>query len=287
VWYRTATATLAWILPDAAVAVETGHGKTLDTLSWKRAKALITQSTLPLIGDGTTYFAVRYVVNTGVKSPVQTYRLNLDTEPPVFSESSVTYDEEQQTLHVRAFASDTRSGIAHYEVSIDGGVPSIVDPDALGQRMFGIPYEVPGEHDVTVHAVDGAGNIAETHATFIVPKPLAEKTIFRIGSFGMTFGGLLVCFAFLLLLTLAVAIESRYQLIRLRAAHVHLREPLKRDMHHGLDEFKKEIEDALVHLNTAKSKRELTQEEDRLHQALSSDLADLRKYLDMKVDTDI
>lgn len=124
------------------------------------------------LSEGVSYLHVQYKTAAGW-GVVTHYKLQIDTTPPV----GVTVSE----VAPGAFAlnaTDTDSGIARYEVQIDGGEPRVFMDD--GSHIYKTPALASGAHTILVRAIDAAGNLTETTHSFTmiglkdVPSPIAQ-----------------------------------------------------------------------------------------------------------------
>jgi len=100
--------------------------------------------------------------------------------PPGSADGHVTIDTTAPTLTITApaadaslpvgdvlvewQASDALSGLDHFEVSVDGDAFASAGPD-LSRSLTGLGE---GIHEVTVRAVDRAGNVRESSVTFLI-----------------------------------------------------------------------------------------------------------------------
>jgi len=117
--------------------------------------------TLVVSGEGSHTVDYYATDNAGNDEPAHTIFLEIDGQPPTFGAVSPTGAVTSTDVTVAWSSSDDASGIAHYEVSIDGG--SFADVGTT--RTLTAQWAV-GSHAVVVKAFDVAGNSAETTITF-------------------------------------------------------------------------------------------------------------------------
>jgi N-acetylneuraminic acid mutarotase len=126
--------------------------------------------TLPDLPDGTRNIVVRAVDEAGNWAEGRT-KAFIDRTPPAGFEAEAEPANWTRTMPEITFSTkDNASGVDHYEVRIDAG-QFFVRPSP-----FSVPELEDGEHDVTVRAVDRAGNIAESSVKVYIdrskPDPL-------------------------------------------------------------------------------------------------------------------
>lgn len=112
-------------------------------------------------------------------SPIGHLRVQIDTErPETFNVMEVPRGNPEDPRPVLSTeASDKRSGISHYEISVDGTDPVRWEDD--GNHRFTLPPLSPGEHVVAVRVFDRAGNsVSETLVVSVqgLPIPIIEPT---------------------------------------------------------------------------------------------------------------
>lgn len=176
-WSRSSSAQFSWLLPSDATAVQYGLDRSATGQPGASTAGRVDSVTLPLDGyadDGAYYFHLRY--RTGDEpGQVQTRRILVDRVPPErFEVSEVeTGDPTEPRREIRVEALDASSGVDHIQVSWNGG--SLRVPAAQMGRFI-LPALPPGTHDITLRAVDKAGNGRIAHA-FIRIEPLEPPTL--------------------------------------------------------------------------------------------------------------
>jgi len=78
-------------------------------------------------------------------------------------------------------SSDATSGVNHFELSLDGGVPIILGAGSLSYLLSGV---ADGSHTIRLRSVDGAGNIQSASVTLVV-----DTTAPSVGITSPTNGG--------------------------------------------------------------------------------------------------
>jgi|GEM_PF-1784002 len=111
--------------------------------------------------------------------PIGHLRAQIDTErPETFRIMEIPRGNAEEPRPVLSFeSSDARSGISHYEISVDGIDPVRWEDD--GNHRYTLPPLSPGEHVITVRVFDRAGNsISETLVVSVqgLPIPTLEPT---------------------------------------------------------------------------------------------------------------
>jgi hypothetical protein len=133
------------------------------TISYALDKAPWTIYSTPLrLDEGRHYLASQASDASGYYGPAKSDTIVVDWTAPTLAPSpgNLVIRPEASLVWI---GSDSLSGIARYEASVDGAAFAAIgsDPQIAG------PWTV-GPHSVIVRAVDGAGNVASTTITFRV-----------------------------------------------------------------------------------------------------------------------
>lgn len=167
-WYSNPNPTVDWVLPQGTDAVQTlvssQRGKQ-PTVLYEPPIATRSIQDLP---DGVWYFNARAREN-GAWGAIASYALRIDTTPPVIRSAEVSYDAAAGTLLVGIDADDAVSGIAKYDISVDGTILKTVMPDDIGKLPLSVPYVISGDHSALILVTDKAGNNVGASRTFTVP----------------------------------------------------------------------------------------------------------------------
>jgi hypothetical protein len=160
--YALPDATFNWNLPYGAIGVNFYGDQNPTTDPGTRADGLFRNWTFEDVEDGQWYFHLRLQNEFGW-GPTTHFPFCIDTVAPViasFEAGDATTDEASRAV-LTAEASDVGSGIAGFEVTIDGGAALEVESDSLSAAD---PFYVQlpaGEHAFGVVALDRAGNRSE------------------------------------------------------------------------------------------------------------------------------
>lgn len=279
-WYATSSADVQWALPPEATAIETllsdTNGKTPTVLFNKP----LTARHIDGLPEGTSYFTLRYKTPTAGWSTIASYRFNVDTVPPVLQDAQLTYNADNETLDIRAWAQDDRSGISRFEVVLDSKAPAVIQPNSLMGRTYSIAMTEPGTHTALLRVFDGAGNVsAPVETTFTVaPSPL-KQTMFRIGSLRVSLLWLLLLLLLISLLSLGVAVEARYRLHHIKKHLKPSEEAVRKAVHRKMKMLESDLENIVKVLDTAEAHDALPTPEKRLRANLVSELDEVKGYL--------
>ncbi len=178
-WYKEINGDFSWNLPDDVDNIRLSidgkpestppTNKTIDVTGKYQAKNL---------PEGHNYLHVMFHNDTGW-GKVGHYEFKIDKTPPVAFTVEIKQATGTDPGLALFSATDTLSGIDHYEISVDGGSPSPVKPDQLSPEGYAIPKQIIGDHKLSVKAVDKAGNATEASGTLSFkgtePPPLTEE----------------------------------------------------------------------------------------------------------------
>jgi hypothetical protein len=164
-------ATVFWGLPDDVTQVATGISQSPATVPGTIGTQLSTGKDFGMLKDGVWFIAVQFKNNIGW-GPVATYRISIDTQPPLSFD--IKFDSavsDNPAPKITYGSSDSLSGIANYQVFID---EKNVTTTILGAMT--LPPQYPGSHIILVKAFDKAGNNAQATGNFQI-LPLASPTV--------------------------------------------------------------------------------------------------------------
>lgn len=166
-WYALATSTLNWDLPSGLSGIRLSLDKKENGVGNISYPPTLHQKIISNIHDGVYYFHVTRDASDG-ESETTNYKLQIDTMAP----TGVTVTEVERTdptnphVAVTVNATDTMSGIDHYEFTIDGGSPT--NWTDAGGHIYTPPASAAGTHQLIAMAVDKAGNKASSNLAFTV-----------------------------------------------------------------------------------------------------------------------
>jgi predicted RNA-binding protein with TRAM domain len=122
--------------------------------------------TLSYTGDGTRKIEVYSVDNATNVETNKNVSVNIDTVAPTLAITQANGTSfASATPGINWTAADATSGLDHFEVSIDGGAATTVNGTELGTVLSSLTN---GQHNVTVKAVDVAGNSMTKTVTITV-----------------------------------------------------------------------------------------------------------------------
>ncbi len=165
-----------WQLPTDITGVAAVLNKTIG-LAPTVSEGLFESKSFPPLEDGVYYLHVRFrnVIGWG---PTLHYKIAIDSTPPTLTKIALTEGtptgEPAPTLTYQS--TDSLSGIGHYEIRIDNQ-----ESIKVSTRTFKLLNQAPGEHSLTVKAIDAAGNSAESKFSFEI-LPIESPVITAVSS---------------------------------------------------------------------------------------------------------
>ena len=193
-YYNTKKAKFTWDLPPDVTVVRL----TLDTSSTSvpttNYDPAISEKEFDQITDGAMYFHLRYKNDSGW-GPILHRQVLVDKTPPPLFEVNAKTNASSSDVILKFSATDTLSGLDHYELSVDGGSPTKASLSELLAGEYTLSSQSVGSHKIKVSALDKAGNAGDAEASFTVtydanaskkladdsePKPTDWRLIFDI-----------------------------------------------------------------------------------------------------------
>ncbi|MDD5251424.1 MAG: hypothetical protein PHT12_02200 [Patescibacteria group bacterium] len=166
-WYAATDAKFSWPVPNGSTAARLLIDKTPDASPIIEYSPPISSWEMSDLANGVWYFNAQ-LGNTSGWGAITSFRLRIDTEKPSRFELTEVprpdLTEPKATFVLDAF--DSLSGIDHYDVSVDGGVPESWKDD--GSHRYVTKVLAPGKHALAAAAIDQAGNSLSANAEFVI-----------------------------------------------------------------------------------------------------------------------
>jgi len=166
-WFGSSTVKLSWSLPSGVAEMRTTVSSDPNATPDTEYPIPVSSVELTGIPDGTNYFLLQFKYGSEWATPIR-YDLKVDTEPPsyVIVKEKDRSDGTDPRVGFVVEGSDAQSGVAYYEVGVDGATPVLWEkPENDTYYPEGLN---PGEHVLTVVAYDEAGNSTTIDTTFLV-----------------------------------------------------------------------------------------------------------------------
>lgn len=164
-WHATTTLKARFGLPQSATAMRTGVSTTSDAAPDEFYAVPVSSVTLDDLSEGKQYFLRQYQVG-GAWNDVIAEPLNVDTTPPEITISEKAPDGTPLSGSVFIEAIDSHAGVKAYQVGVDGG--ELVEWERPESGIYRATDLRPGEHVITVAALDVAGNVRQQDHTLLV-----------------------------------------------------------------------------------------------------------------------
>ena len=167
-WFSNNSPKLQWELLAGVTAISYAIDKNSRTNPGFITTNIVNEETFPDLTDGIWYLHINFRTASGW-GPLTHRQVLIDTTSP--SPFDIVTDDRSDTTHPQPLlhfsSADATSGIERYEVKIGTG-----EIFSAPSNTLEMPLQAPGRHDVTVWAVDKAGNKRAAFASvFIEPLP--------------------------------------------------------------------------------------------------------------------
>jgi len=248
------------------------------------------------IQDGISYLHIQYKTNEEGWGEILHYKLQVDTQIP--SQLRIREIPSAHNAHTATFifsGDDALSGIAYYDVAIDGG--SFVKFSDIQDGMY-TTGELPlGNHELLVHAYDKAGNFLSTTTNFVIQQSsvtaldtrsgdssLENSGVLKTGAMLVTVLSIVIPFVALVLLLLVLLYSIWRSLGGLRR-HVE-KEVLEAKMivHKAFALLRNDLQEDIATLENAHKKRKLTKEESKILKRLRKNIDEAEKVISREIE---
>ena len=166
-WYPSDSPSFTWQLTSDVAGVATAFDKNPTTYPKRSSEGLISSKQYSGIAEGVWYFHVRFEDSLGNWSDPVHFQIGIDHTPPQAFTVNAQPGGGLNGRTLLAFnATDTMSGIDHYEISYDGMATSSISLSDIQNGVYTAQPLLAGKHTVVVRAVDKAGNYSEANTSF-------------------------------------------------------------------------------------------------------------------------
>lgn len=174
-WYTDTIGRFTWKAPEDATAVRVLLGRLPQSVPTVVYTDIIESKEISDIEDGVWYFHVQFKNKHGWGG-ITHYMFKVDSvKPDTFTVKELPRDDKTDPKPRFLFsATDSASGIHHYDVRIDSADPQNWRDDGTGVYQTGVL--APGKHTLITRAYDEAGNYAVASVDFIV-EPIQSPRI--------------------------------------------------------------------------------------------------------------
>jgi hypothetical protein len=184
-WYSNNDPIFIWLLPDNIDGVSWLIDPKPDGNPGNILDGLVDEVSFEDVPDGENYFHVKFRRNGGF-GPIAHFPFRVDTRPPEPFELNRVLDgddSDPQPL-LTYVTSDSSSDIQQYHMRIGDGEWFDV-PEAPKEQPFRMPLQMPGTYEVTVEAIDAAGQATRAQRIITVASievPVITRSPDEVGS---------------------------------------------------------------------------------------------------------
>ena len=174
-WYSVSSGTFAWDLPSGVTAVRTLLDQNKSSVPSILLDGRTTSRRVTDIPEGVNYFHVQFKDAAGWGG-IAHVRVAVDITPPSFTALNEIARSDATTPRVSMSpdASDSVSGLAGFEASVDGSDYKPLTHSGEAYLTAPLP---PGSYELSVRAVDRAGNVSAVRKLSVQVEPIAGPVI--------------------------------------------------------------------------------------------------------------
>ena len=143
-----------------------------------KSVGLVESVAFPDTPDGLWYFHARFRNQNGWSKIVHR-KVSVDTTPPDGFGFEVQRGDptDPQPVLVFSNATDTASGLDHYEIKVDSATAVVLKLEDARDNRYQLTAQPPGNHKIIARMVDKAGNAAESVQDISIREIEAPKVI--------------------------------------------------------------------------------------------------------------
>jgi hypothetical protein len=168
------TAKFAWELPLDVSIVRVEVDQSSSTIPKQTFDPAIADKEFREYVDGENWIHVRYKNAAGL-GPTAHRKFLVDRVPPKEFTLTATVPEKENNVTLTFETVDELSGMAGYELILDGGQPKKISLAELKEGKYPLLSIPNGSHSVKIVAIDNGGNRTEAEAAFIAMLLLKMK----------------------------------------------------------------------------------------------------------------
>ncbi len=177
-YYNTPKAKFIWELPPDVTVVRIAFDTKPETVPTTSYDPAINEKEYDQLVDGPMYVHLRYK-NDGGLGPTTHRKIQVDRTPPPLFTLDILVPASTTDALLKFAATDTPSGISHYELVVDGGNAIKIALSDIKNDEYVLGGQAPGEHNITVKAFDRAGNYTPIDGKFSIEGETPEEIAAR------------------------------------------------------------------------------------------------------------
>ncbi len=281
-WYSNNTPEFTWVLPNGALEVRTLMSQSAMGVPMVSYTPAISEKKVDELPDGIYYFSIR-VRNARGWSETSRFIFRIDTKPPEpFTIKFVNGKETNNPQPTVLFdTTDTLSGVDYYKIKIGAGdFFSLSGTEVVKGIPYTLPLQLPGKRTILVQAFDRAGNYTMATEEFVI-KALESPTITDYPK-ELQSGEILTVVIPLAALAMVFVTLLWYGWHTFASFRKKVKKEVReaeQAIHKVFDLLKEDIREQIMMLEKTKTKRQLTEEEEKIIKRLKKHLDDAEKFV--------
>ncbi|HXK38068.1 MAG TPA: cohesin domain-containing protein [Candidatus Paceibacterota bacterium] len=165
------TAKFSWELPLDVTVVRAEVDQSTSTVPKQSYDPAIADKEFRDFKEGENYIHIRYKNGSGW-GPTTHRKFMVDRAAPLEFTVTATVPEKENNVTLAFSTSDELSGLASYEIVLDGGQPKKISLAEVKDGKYPLLAVPNGSHSAKIVAYDVGGNKREAEAAFMVNAPI-------------------------------------------------------------------------------------------------------------------
>ena len=273
-WYNNNNPIFEWKVPKGVTEVRLLYGKDPNAIPTVRYSPPITRKELKNIPDGTWYFSVQFIGESG-ESSISRYKFNIDTKPPVLEEFTLNLINTN-SVKFKIKAKDELSGIDKVDIYVNENLLVSTSSENIEDIVKNLDA---GKHIFKVKIYDKAGNVLEKEEEINIPQVITKTEVIIQKDYTVYFILLFILILLMIIILIIYLTKHRVEIIHKEIRKEKI-ENIKTDLRKHLKET---LQDLRHDISLLDEDPKLSQKEKELYQEAKNILEEAEKKIEEKL----